>query len=70
MVLRLTKNVRLQPNIQTFNDSKLEEFFKWILNVGDGKLCEHNDGYANIDILSFFFITSFDDPMQAIVQST
>jgi ATP-dependent DNA helicase PIF1 len=69
-VLRLTKNMRLQQNIQTSNDSELEEFSKWILNVGDGKLSEPNDGYADIDIPSDLLITNFDDPIQAIVQST
>lgn len=69
-VLRLTKNMRLQQNIQTSNDSELEQFSKWILNVGDGKLSEPNDGYADIDIPSELLITNFDNPLQAIVQST
>jgi len=55
--------MRLQQNIQACNDSKLEEFSKWILNVGDGKMSETNDGYAEIDIPSDLLITNFDDPI-------
>ena len=36
----------------------------------DGKLSEPNDRYADIDIPSDLLITNFDDPTQAIVQST
>jgi len=36
----------------------------------DGKLSEPNDEYTDIDIPSYLLITNFDDPIQAIVQST
>jgi ATP-dependent DNA helicase PIF1 len=69
-VLRLTKNMRLQQNGQNNNNSELEEFSNWILKVGDGKLSEPNDGYADIDIPPELLITNFDDPLEAIVRST
>jgi len=47
----------------------LEVFSKWILNVGDGKVFEPNDGYADINIPSNLLITNFDDPIQVIVHS-
>jgi len=34
------------------------------------EVAEPNDGYADIDIPSELLITNFDDPIQAIVQST
>lgn len=49
---------------------ELKQFSQWILKVGDGKLGEPNDGYAEIDIPKVFFIKDFADPIEAIVQST
>jgi hypothetical protein len=43
------------------NDAKLEEFSKWILNVGDGKLSKPNDEYADVDFPSDLLITNFGD---------
>jgi ATP-dependent DNA helicase PIF1 len=62
--------MRLQQNGQNNNNSKLEEFSNWILKVGDGKLSEPNDGYADIDIPPELLVTNFDDPLEAIVRST
>jgi len=41
-----------------------------MLIVGDGKIFEPNDGYANIDIPLELLISNYDDPLQAIVQCT
>lgn len=35
-------------------------------SMDEGKLCEPNDGYANIDIPRDILIENFDDPIVAI----
>ncbi|CAH9060704.1 unnamed protein product [Cuscuta epithymum] len=69
-VLSLTKNMRLQKNLDMTSATELKEFSKWILDVGDGKISEPNDGYAEIKIPDEFLIKEFDDPIDAIVRST
>ncbi|CAH9094312.1 unnamed protein product, partial [Cuscuta epithymum] len=69
-VLSLTKNMRLQNNLDMTSVTELKEFSKWILDVGDGKISEPNDGYAEIKIPDEFLIKEFDDPIDAIVRST
>ncbi|KAK7301999.1 hypothetical protein RJT34_12876 [Clitoria ternatea] len=69
-MLTLTKNMRLQNNLSNSNAEELREFSQWILDVGDGKIGESNDGYATIRIPNSFLIMDFHDPIDAIVQST
>jgi ATP-dependent DNA helicase PIF1 len=69
-VLTLTKNMRLHTGSQSSDAAELNEFAQWILDIGDGKISEPNDGYAEIDIPSELLITNFDDPIDAIVKST
>ncbi|XP_058783443.1 uncharacterized protein LOC131658129 [Vicia villosa] len=45
-------------------------FSKWIFEIGEGKVGESNDGVVEIDILLEILITSFDNPIVAIVDST
>lgn len=40
------------------------------MKIGEGKLSEPNDGYANIEILREILITNFSDPIVAIINST
>ncbi|XP_058784545.1 uncharacterized protein LOC131659356 [Vicia villosa] len=39
-------------------------------NIGDGTMCEPNDGYVDICIPDEFIISNFADPIQAIVEDT
>ncbi|XP_058772240.1 uncharacterized protein LOC131646104 [Vicia villosa] len=41
-----------------------------ILNVGDGKIPEPNDGLVDIEIPQELLVTNFEDPIKAIVEST
>ncbi|GAU22594.1 hypothetical protein TSUD_134940 [Trifolium subterraneum] len=66
-VLSLTENMRLKRN---GNTDEIEKFSKWILKVGEGKISEPNDGYAEVDIPKELLIVDYDDPIHAIVQST
>ncbi|CAH9098340.1 unnamed protein product [Cuscuta epithymum] len=69
-VLSLTKNMRLQNSLDMTSATELKEFSKWILDVGDGKISEPNDGYAEIKIRDEFLIKEFDDPIDSIIRST
>lgn len=66
-VLKLTKNMRLMSNNLSVTEAKeIKEFSDWLLDVGDGRINEPNDGEAIIDIPEEFLITEANDPIQAI----
>ncbi|XP_058766740.1 uncharacterized protein LOC131640353 [Vicia villosa] len=70
-VLRLTKNMRLQNgDNDPSTDDDIRSFSEWILKIGDGTMCEPNDGYVDICIPDEFLISSFSDPIKAIVEDT
>lgn len=69
-VLTLTKNMRLQSGSLNENGEEVRKFSKWILDIGDGKISEPNDGYADIDIPEELLITNYSDPIEAIVTAT
>ncbi|XP_073120000.1 uncharacterized protein [Henckelia pumila] len=67
-VLRLTKNMRL--NLACDEGAEIKRFSDWIANIGDGKIKEPNDGYANIDIPDEMLLKVCNDPIATIVEST
>jgi ATP-dependent DNA helicase PIF1 len=69
-VLTLTKNMRLKHGTNSIENEEIAQFSNWLLNVGEGKISEPNDGYAEIQIPTEMLITDFDDPILAIIQST
>jgi ATP-dependent DNA helicase PIF1 len=69
-VLTLTKNMRLQTSAEQSSIAEIAAFSDWLLQVGEGKLSEPNDGYADIEIPKEFLITDYEDPIKAIVDST
>ncbi|XP_058726301.1 uncharacterized protein LOC131597634 [Vicia villosa] len=69
-VLKLTKNMRLQQSAKSTSSAELRHFSDWILTVGDGKISEPNDGYAEIDVPKDLLISDFDDPLEAIFENT
>jgi ATP-dependent DNA helicase PIF1 len=69
-VLTLTKNMRLRQGPADQNNEEIEEFSKWLLSVGEGRISEPNDGTAEIEIPPELLITNYNDPIQAIVEST
>ncbi|XP_058727555.1 uncharacterized protein LOC131599074 [Vicia villosa] len=62
--------MRLQEGRDNTSSNELAEFSKWILNVGDGKICEPNDGLVDIEAPQELLISNFDDPIRAIVENT
>ncbi|XP_039683008.1 uncharacterized protein [Medicago truncatula] len=61
---------QILPNAMSSDNQELKNFSNWLLKVGEGKLSEPNDGIAEIDIPTEFLIHDFDNPIQAIFQST
>ena len=49
---------------------KTLEFSKWILNLGDGKLGEDDDGDATVEMLQDILIERSVDPIKDIVEAT
>jgi ATP-dependent DNA helicase PIF1 len=62
--------MRLQSSSDATENSEIATFSDWLLKVGEGKLSEPNDGYADIKIPEELLITDYQDPIQAIVDST
>ncbi|KAK2449945.1 ATP-dependent DNA helicase RRM3 [Trifolium repens] len=66
----LTKNMRLANQQTDANSEEIRKFSEWILKVGEGKIAEPNDGLADITIPEELLISNFENPIQAIVDST
>ncbi|RZC20313.1 hypothetical protein D0Y65_006947 [Glycine soja] len=69
-ILRLTKNMRLQNNMQATNQEETVAFAQWIIDIGDGIIGDKNDGYATIEIPQELLITEYNDPIHSIISST
>ncbi|XP_019086304.1 PREDICTED: uncharacterized protein LOC109124934 [Camelina sativa] len=67
-VLQLTQNMRLRKAQNSSDANDLSTFSKWLLDIGDGKINEPNNGEVEIDIPKDLLITECDDPIQAIVK--
>ncbi|XP_019177192.1 PREDICTED: uncharacterized protein LOC109172491 [Ipomoea nil] len=69
-VFRLTKNLRLR-SVQSENEGKeIEEFAKWIANIGDGTIGSQRDGESEITVPEHLLLKCEDDPIATIVDST
>lgn len=69
-VLTLTQNMRLKQGSNAEDNKEIEEFSNWLLSVGEGKISEPNDDYADIPIPNDMLILEYDDPVLAVVEST
>ena len=49
-ILRLTKNMCLQNNMQATDQEETAAFSQWIIDNGDGIIGHDNDGYTTIEI--------------------
>lgn len=66
-VLELTKKMRLLSENNVSEAEEIKEFFKWILDLGDGKINEPNNGECVIQIPKDLLITKSTDPIESIV---
>ncbi|XP_058745810.1 uncharacterized protein LOC131618648 [Vicia villosa] len=69
-VLTLKKNMRLRSGTTHTENNELAQFSDWLLRIGEGRISEPNDDIAEIEIPPDILITEFDDPIEAIVNST
>ncbi|RAL39863.1 hypothetical protein DM860_013064 [Cuscuta australis] len=69
-VLHLTKNMRLQSMIHDSGYDQIFEFSKWIESIGDGNAGDEQDGYAEVIIPDDMLLSSSEDPIATIVNST
>ncbi|XP_019170931.1 PREDICTED: uncharacterized protein LOC109166402 [Ipomoea nil] len=69
IVLRLTKNLRLNRIEAGADQSEVEQFANWIASIGDGKIGGPNDGYADVDIPHDLLLQCDGDPIKTIVDS-
>ncbi|EOA33245.1 hypothetical protein CARUB_v10021791mg [Capsella rubella] len=57
----------LRKGVNNEQSDALAEFSKWLLDIGDGKINEPNDGEVEIEIPEDLLITLSEDPIHAIV---
>jgi len=69
-VLTLTQNMRLKQGSNPEENLQISEFSNWLLSVGEGKISEPNDGYADISIPKDMLKLDYEEPISAIVEST
>ncbi|XP_019181362.1 PREDICTED: uncharacterized protein LOC109176376 [Ipomoea nil] len=69
-VFRLTKNLRLSGVQSEVEAKEIEEFAKWIANIGDGVVGNSTDSEADITIPDHLLLKYDDDPTAAIIDST
>ncbi|XP_010474068.1 PREDICTED: uncharacterized protein LOC104753522 [Camelina sativa] len=60
--------MRLRKAQNSSDANDLSTFSKWLLDIGDGKINEPNNGEVEIDIPKDLLITECDNPIQAIVK--
>ncbi|XP_021997718.1 uncharacterized protein LOC110894799 [Helianthus annuus] len=66
-VLKLTTNMRLSVGSSSSNIEEINEFGKWLLEIGEGNVGDSNDGDANIEIPDHLLITDENDPIQGLI---
>jgi len=69
-VLKLTENMRLKSGLDDHENDRLTEFAKWILDIGDGKVGDVNDGEATIEIPPDIIVQNSGNPIGDIVSAT
>jgi ATP-dependent DNA helicase PIF1 len=68
-VLTLRQNMRLQFSSNSAENDQLQEFAKWILDIGDGKIGIIDDGDCIVEIPHDLLIQSSADPIGDIVEA-
>lgn len=62
--------MHLETRSHSSNTEEIENYPKWILEVGDGRIYELNDEYADITISSELLLSDYVDLIEMIVTST
>ncbi|XP_022013684.1 uncharacterized protein LOC110913142 [Helianthus annuus] len=59
--------MRLSVGSSSSNIEEINEFGKWLLEIGEGNVGDSNDGDANIEIPAHLLITDENDPIQGLI---
>ncbi|XP_022014897.1 ATP-dependent DNA helicase pif1-like [Helianthus annuus] len=66
-LLRLTKNMRLTIGRSTSEIQDINNFAKWLLDLGEGNVGCPNDGEASIEIPPDLLINDTSDPISSLI---
>ncbi|XP_035838928.1 uncharacterized protein LOC110907105 [Helianthus annuus] len=66
-LLTLTRNMRLTVGRPTFEVEEINNFAKWLLDVGEGNVGRSNDGEAIIEIPPELLIDNSSDPISSLI---
>ncbi|XP_022032739.1 uncharacterized protein LOC110933844 [Helianthus annuus] len=66
-LLRLTKNMRLTIGRSTSDIKDINNFAKWLLDLGEGNVGCPNDGEASIEIPPDLLIKDTSDPISSLI---
>ena len=69
-VFTLHQNMRIEKSKDPVQNSHIDEFSQWLLQVGDGKLGVDIDGVADIDLPTNILVPTSEDPLSTIVAFT
>lgn len=69
-VLHLTKNMRLQNLNIIDKEGEIQNFSKWIADIGDGTIGESNDDNLNIELPDDIMLNYQGNPIECIINST
>ncbi|XP_010496023.1 PREDICTED: uncharacterized protein LOC104773149 [Camelina sativa] len=67
-VLKLTENLRLRKACNSMDAGALATFSKWLLDIGDSKINETDNGDVEIEIPDDLLINTSENPIEAIVK--
>lgn len=62
--------MRLKSGSMSSTPEEIQKFSDWILQIGDGKISELIDRYAEFSIRNEFLLSDFTNPVEAIVTNT
>ncbi|XP_035840386.1 uncharacterized protein LOC118487551 [Helianthus annuus] len=66
-LLTLTRNMRLTVGRSSFEVEEINNFAKWLLDVGEGNVDGSNDGEAIIEIPPEILIDNTSDPISSLI---
>jgi len=69
-VLRVNQNMRLEAFADPYETEMLMKFVEWILEIGDGKVGNVNDGESVVEIPNDLLVENSGDPISDIVRAT
>ncbi|GKE69066.1 ATP-dependent DNA helicase PIF1-like protein, partial [Tanacetum coccineum] len=69
-VLKLTQNMRLRVGCNPNDAEEINEFAKWILNIGEGNIGGKINGHAEVEFFEEMLIPDSDDHVESVIKET